>query len=61
MENLMFFDTVPDTSFYLHLGYGLFFVVILIYVASLYIRNRNLKQDIETLESMQDEKPKSQK
>jgi hypothetical protein len=27
----------------------------------MYIRTRNLKQDIETLESMQAEKPKSQK
>ena len=61
MENLMFFDTTPDTSFYLQLGYGLFFLVIVIYVASLYIRNRNLKQDLDTLEAMQTEKPKSRK
>jgi hypothetical protein len=32
-----------------------------IYIVSLYIRSLNLKRDIETLESMQDEKPKSQK
>ena len=47
----------PDTSFYMNLGYGLFFVVMGVYVASLYVRNRNLKRDLETLEALdEDEK-----
>ena len=45
----------PDTSFYMNLGYGFFFVVMGIYVASMYIRNRNLKRDLEMLESLEKE------
>jgi len=56
----MFLETTPNTSSYMIAGYVIAFVVMGIYIASLYIRNRNLKQDIETLESMQAEKPKSQ-
>jgi hypothetical protein len=57
----MFLDTTPDTSGYMIAGFAVSFLVMGIYVASLYIRNRNFKQDIETLESVQTEKPKSQK
>jgi hypothetical protein len=42
----------PDTSYYMNLGYVFFFVVMGIYVASMYIRNRNLKRDLEMLESL---------
>ena len=56
----MFIETTPDTSGYMIAGYVISFLTMGIYVASLYIRNRNLKQDIETLESIQTEKPKSQ-
>ena len=54
-------ETTPDTSGYMIAGYVVAFLTMGIYVASLYIRNLNLKRDIETLESMQTEKPKSQK
>jgi len=54
-------ETTPDTSGYMIAGYVVAFLTMGVYVASLYIRNRNLKRDIETLESMQAEKPKSQK
>jgi hypothetical protein len=54
-------ETTPDTSIYMIAGFVISFVTMGIYVASLYIRNRNLKQDIETLESMQTEKPKTTK
>ena len=57
----MFLDTTPDTSSYMIAGFAVTFITMGIYIASLYIRNRNLKQDIETLESMQTEKPKSKK
>jgi len=56
----MFLETTPDTSSYMIAGFVVAFVTMGIYVASLYIRSRNFKQDIETLESMQTEKPKSQ-
>ena len=54
-------ESIPDTSGYMIAGFVVSFVTMGIYVASLYIRNRNLKQDIETLESMQVEKPKTTK
>jgi hypothetical protein len=53
----MFLETTPDTSGYMIAGFAVSFIVMGVYVVSLYIRNRNLKQDIETLESMRDEKP----
>ena len=46
-------ESTPDTSWYMNLGYGFFFVVMGIYVLSMYIRNRNLKRDLETLESLE--------
>jgi hypothetical protein len=54
-------EITPDTSSYMVAGFVISFVTMGVYIASLYIRNRNLKQDIETLESMQTEKPKSKK
>ena len=49
-------ETTPDTSGYMIAGYIVSFITLGIYVLSLYIRNRNLKQDAETLESI-DGKP----
>jgi len=57
----MFIETTPDTSSYMIAGFVVTFISMGVYVASLYIRSRNLKQDIETLESIQAEKPKSTK
>jgi cell division protein FtsL len=57
----MFLETTPDTSSYMIAGFVVTFVSMGIYIISLYIRNRNLKQDIEALESMQTEKPKAMK
>ena len=42
----------PDTSNYMILGYAIAFIVMGIYVFSMYVRNRNLKRDIETYESL---------
>ena len=61
MENIMFFETTPNTSGYMIAGYILAFTVMGIYVASMYIRQRNLKRDLETLESIQAAKPKIKK
>ena len=49
----MFLQTpTPDTSGYMIAGYAIAFIVMALYVASLYLRNRNLKQDMDTLEEM---------
>jgi hypothetical protein len=53
----MFFQEVtPDTSGYMIAGYVIAFSVMAIYVLSLVIRWRNLKQDLALLEEMQKEK-----
>jgi hypothetical protein len=59
MENLM--ETTPDTSVYMIAGFVVSFVTMGVYIVSLYIRSRNLTRDVETLESMQAEKPKAMK
>lgn len=46
----------PDTSTYMIAGFVISFVTMGIYVLSLYLRNRNLNQDVETLEAL-DENP----
>jgi hypothetical protein len=58
MENSMFFqEATPDTSGYMIAGYAITFLVIALYVASMYLRNRNLTQDMTTLQEL--EKPAS--
>ncbi len=54
-------EAIPDTSGYLIAGYVFAFVVMGIYVFSLYLRNSNLKRDAETLESLQAEQSSSSK
>ncbi len=52
----MLFDaTTPDTSTYMIAGYVIFFIITAVYVASLFIRERNLKRDLVTLENLRDE------
>lgn len=52
----MFFqDAVPNTSAYMVAGYAVFFVVMAVYLASLFIRWQNLQQDLRLLEDMQKE------
>jgi hypothetical protein len=51
----MFLETTPDTSGYMIAGYAVTFIVLGIYIFSLYLRNNNLKRDTETLESLQTE------
>ena len=57
----MFFETIPDTSGYMIAGYAIAFITMGIYIFSMVLRRRNLQQDLETLESMQAEKPKAKK
>jgi hypothetical protein len=54
----MFLETIPDTSGYMIAGYVFAFVVMGIYVFSMYLRNANLKRDAETLESLDRENAK---
>ena len=54
-------EPTPDTSVYMIAGFAISFITMGIYVASLYIRNNNILRDIETLESMQTDKPKATK
>lgn len=49
----MFLETTPDTSIYMIAGYVISFLTMGIYVASLYIRARNLRQDEQILEEME--------
>jgi hypothetical protein len=52
----MFFDaSTPDTSSYMVAGYTIFFIITAIYVVSLFIRERNLKRDLLTLENLRNE------
>jgi len=49
----MFFqEATPDTSGYMIAGYAIAFIVMALYVASIYLRNRNLNQDMSMLEEM---------
>ena len=52
---MFFLETTPDTSAYMIAGYIIAFAVMIIYVASLYIRFRNLNRDLSMLEEMDKE------
>ena len=49
----MFQEAIPDTSGYMIAGYAVSFIVLGIYVLSIYLRTSNLKRDAETLKSLQ--------
>ena len=52
----MFFqEATPDTSGYMIAGYAITFLVMALYVASMYLRSRNLNPDMTTLREL--EKP----
>ena len=53
---MFFLETTPDTSQYMIAGYAVAFGVMLIYVISLAVRNRNLKRDLSMLEEMDEHK-----
>jgi len=57
----MFFqEATPDTSGYMIAGYAIAFIVMGLYVYSLYLRSRNLHQDMTMLEEMEDSAAKAQ-
>lgn len=45
-------QTTPDTTAYMIAGYAVILSVIAIYLVSLYLRRRNLKQDLDLLEEL---------
>jgi hypothetical protein len=50
----MFFqEPTPDTSGYMIAGFAVAFIVMALYVASIYLRARNLRQDMTMLEEME--------
>jgi hypothetical protein len=48
-------DVTPDTSGYMIAGFVISFVVMGLYVASMYLRARSLRQDQSLLEEMEKE------
>jgi hypothetical protein len=49
----MFFqEPTPDTSGYMIAGYAITFLVMALYVASMYLRSRNLQQDMTILQEL---------
>ena len=49
---MLFQDATPNTSGYMIAGFAITFIVMALYVASIYLRNRNLRQDMTLLEEM---------
>ena len=45
-------EAIPDTSGYMIAGYAVAFIVMGLYILSMYLRTRNLNQDIAMLEEM---------
>ena len=45
-------ESIPNTDQYMIAGYVVSFLTMGIYVLSMYIRNKNLKRDLDTLEEM---------
>lgn len=53
---MFFLETTPNTSQYMIAGYAIAFGVMLIYVISLAVRNRNLNRELSMLEEMDENK-----
>ena len=53
-----YLDLTPDTSGYMFLGYGFLFVMMAIYLISLYLRQRNFKRDVELMEELEKKEKK---
>ncbi len=50
---MLFQETTANTDGYMIAGYAVAFIVMALYVVSIYIRNRNLHRDLTTLEEME--------
>jgi len=52
----MFFQEAPaNTTTYMIAGYVIIFGVMLLYIISLYLRNRNLERDLDVLQEIETE------
>lgn len=51
-------ESTPDTSSYMIAGFMVSFVSMGLYLASIYIRNRNLHRDLEVMQELQSDKKK---
>lgn len=49
-------DSIPNTDNYMIAGFIVSFVVMGVYLLSMYVRSRNLKRDLETYEALDAEK-----
>ena len=49
----IFQETTPDTLDFMLLGFGVIFVVMGIYIFSLFNRSKKLQQDMQNLEDME--------
>ncbi len=49
------FQAPADTNAYFIAGYAVFFTVMVIYTAVLFVRNKNLKQEYELLKELEEE------
>ena len=49
----MFADAPANTLSYMIAGYAVIFGVMLVYLVSLFVRRRNLRQDLDTLEELE--------
>ena len=54
---MLFQEATPDTSGYMIAGYAISFIVLAVYVASMYMRNRNLNQDMDMLAGLEQKPP----
>jgi hypothetical protein len=46
-----------ETTNYMIAGYAVIFGVMLVYLVSLFVRWRNLKQDVQILQELEDKEP----
>ncbi len=51
-------ETFPATSGYMIAGYIIAFATMGVYILSIYLRNKNLQRDLETLESLETKQSK---
>jgi hypothetical protein len=51
---MLFQEATPNTINYMILGYAVIFTVMAIYLVSLAIRQRNLRQDLDLLKELEE-------
>ena len=54
-------EATPNTSAYMIAGYAVAFIVMALYILSIYLRSRNLNQDLMLLEEMAKESAQAKK